>query len=457
MLITDPRGEPVELDELDGDASLSVLADLKIQGRAVDREKLRVVHHWCVLHPATRESGVATFDPSHLPGVLYAQESLGGEGCPPVAAFTPEPLATTLGVSQHTIRQLLADTLDLHHRLPRCWKRVEALEVDVWKARRVAQLTHPLSQAAAAQVDAALAPVLHSCSVAAIERAVAAAVAAHHPELVAEREKKGKDAWDVTLAHDTASEFADTSYLDVTGDTLDLSAFYDRIGQIAADLADAGDEDPLGARKAKALGVLARQGIDGAEADLLSLIGTGDRQPAARPARTRKPKTHLYLHLSLLELLGLGADDDLVCGEAEKLGPVLLEVIRDWVGHSDSTITPVLDLDRSWSVDGHDVPATMREQVILRDRHCVFPYCHTDARSCDLDHIGPYVPLDEGGAPGQTNPENLAPLCRRHHRCKTSGRWRYRRRPDDGSYEWSGSYGRSYLVTPFGTLDLHTN
>ena len=68
------------------------------------------------------------------------------------------------------------------------------------KARRVAQLTHPLSQAAAAQVDAALAAP-HSCSFAAIERAVAAAIAAHHPELVAEREKKGKDAWDVTLHH----------------------------------------------------------------------------------------------------------------------------------------------------------------------------------------------------------------------------------------------------------------
>lgn len=53
-------------------------------------------------------------------------------------------------------------------------------------------------------------------------------------------------------------------------------------------------------------------------------------------------------------------------------------------------------------------------------------------RRADLDHIEPY---DEDGPPGQTKPENLAPLCRRHHRAKTSPRWRYERLPD-GSYRW---------------------
>jgi hypothetical protein len=72
----------------------------------------------------------------------------------------------------------------------------------------------------------------------------------------------------------------------------------------------------------------------------------------------------------------------------------------------------------------------MREVVVLRDGHCVAPWCHRDARSCDLDHIEPYVQPDEGGPPGQTRPSALAPLCRRHHRAQTSGRWRYRRERD---------------------------
>ena len=72
----------------------------------------------------------------------------------------------------------------------------------------------------------------------------------------------------------------------------------------------------------------------------------------------------------------------------------------------------------------------MREQVILRDRHCVFPWCGRDARATDLDHTIAYVPMDEGGPPGQTHPHNLAPLCRRHHRAKTFTSWHYERARD---------------------------
>ena len=95
-------------------------------------------------------------------------------------------------------------------------------------------------------------------------------------------------------------------------------------------------------------------------------------------------------------------------GEVEKLGPATLDLISTWLHDSKATIQPVLDLNRTDAVDRHDPPLWMREQVILRDRHCVFPWCGRDARTCDLDHIIPYVPPDEGGPPGQTNPQNLA-------------------------------------------------
>jgi hypothetical protein len=162
----------------------------------------------------------------------------------------------------------------------------------------------------------------------------------------------------------------------------------------------------------------------------------------------------LYLHLSLADLLthldGGNPDDDLVVGEVERLGPATIARIEEWVAHSRVSIRPVLDLGCPDAVDQHDPPAWMRELVILRDGHCVFPWCPRDARACDLDHV---VPYEEDGPPGQTRPENLAPLCRRHHRCKTSGRWRYRRRPE-GSYEWTGPPGRRFLVTPIATTSI---
>jgi hypothetical protein len=91
--------------------------------------------------------------------------------------------------------------------------------------------------------------------------------------------------------------------------------------------------------------------------------------------------------------------------------------------------------------------------VILRDRHCVFPWCGVDARGCDLDHITPYLPLDRGGPPGQTAASKLACLCRRHHNAKTTGRWRYGRNPD-GTYTWHGPHHTSYHVTTTTTIAL---
>ena len=112
------------------------------------------------------------------------------------------------------------------------------------------------------------------------------------------------------------------------------------------------------------------------------------------------------------------------------------------------TIKPVLDMNRSDAVDQHDPPEWMRDLVILRDGHCVFPGCNVDARRCDLDHIDPYIPIDEGGPPGQTNPGNLAPLCRSHHRLKTHTGWDYKRL-DDGHYAWNAPTGHQYDTAPF--------
>ena len=123
-----------------------------------------------------------------------------------------------------------------------------------------------------------------------------------------------------------------------------------------------------------------------------------------------------------------------------------MHLLVNWIARwSGVTIRPVLDLARADSVDVHDPPQWMRETVIQRDRHCVFPGCGTDARSSDLDHIAPYRSPDEGGPPGQTSAANLAPLCRRHHRLKTLTTWTYRRLPD-GDYQWTNPHGHTHRV-----------
>src|SRR6476469_3808852 len=234
MIETDATGAPVAVEDLDDDQLLAVLEQRKLDTRASERSKLRVAAQWCVVHPATADTGVATWGGPSLPGVLGVDESLGGEGTPAVSAFAPEPVAATLGVSTAAGMRLIADALDLQHRLPRIWHLVETLQVEPWQARQVAQATHPLSKEAAGFVDGRLAPVLPSCGFGTIQTAVATAIAQYHPELLEQREQTGKQSWHVTLAHPRPGEDAGTSYLDVAGATLDLTAFHDLVSDQAA-------------------------------------------------------------------------------------------------------------------------------------------------------------------------------------------------------------------------------
>ena len=311
----------------------------------------------------------------------------------------PNPSASPSGVSTDTAKTLLADALDLVHRLPHTWRRIQTLEVPVWRARRIAQKTHALNQKAAAHVDRLLAPRLHTVGVTRIDRAVAHAIAKHMPEEHASREERSRQTWDVTLHHPNPTEYTGTSELHVTGDTLTLTHLYDQICAGAADLKTAGDDDPLGARKAKALGHLTG--------------GPGT------------PKTKLYLHLDLADL-------------AEPVGSRPGREARTRHHRQDPRLArrhprhhPTRPPDGPGRCGRPPRPAHLDAGPGHPPRpHLRLPPLPTRHRGCDLDHT---IPYDDTGPPGQTRPANLAPLCRRHHRAKTTGRWTYRRRPD-GTY-----------------------
>jgi hypothetical protein len=154
----------------------------------------------------------------------------------------------------------------------------------------------------------------------------------------------------------------------------------------------------------------------------------------------------LVFHVTDRDLL----DDRHGVARSPRLGPVLVGRLRSWLLCAGTvTITPVVDLDPEAHppVDAHDPPARMAAMVRLRDETCVYPRCGRPSTVCDLDHIEPHVPTDDGGPPGQTRPANLAPLCRRHHRAKTFGHFTYRRL-GDGSYEWTLPTGATVTTDP---------
>jgi hypothetical protein len=424
--------EPFEVDDLDAAGVLDAISEADRAERRAAAEKLALAYHWAVLHPATEQSGVATPGGPAL-DVLFTPESLGGEGTPAVAAFAPEPLAVRLGITPTSAAALIGDAQDLVHRHPLLWRKVKRLRVPAWQARRVVQQTRRLPLSGARWVDEQLARRSDgACGPVIVDRLVAQLTATADPETQQEAEEAAQAGWDVTISRADPTMFAGSSHLDVDGDTATLQELHDVVAAIAHQLWLDGDKSPLGVRKIKALRLIVR-----------GAVGRSDSE--------RTDKIRFFVHVDAHDLEPQPPGEDVYAvGRIEKLGAATMARLRQWVGHHQVTFVPVLNMQRGDAVDVHDPPAWMRELVILRDGHCVFPGCTRDARSCDLDHITPYVP---DGPPGQTRPDNLACLCRRHHRAKTAGLWRYSRTLE-GEYRWRGPYGTTYLVTPRGTHRL---
>jgi hypothetical protein len=79
--------------------------------------------------------------------------------------------------------------------------------------------------------------------------------------------------------------------------------------------------------------------------------------------------------------------------------------------------------------------------IAARDRTCRAPGCRVPARAADIDHT-----IDHA-AGGLTSHENLAILCRHHHRLKHAGGWRVTQ-PEPGTLVWTSPTGREYTRAP---------
>ncbi len=408
-------------------------------------------------------------------GALFGEQAipLAGAGTPLVAEFAPAELAAALDVSHEAALALLGDVLDLAHRLPRLWALVGQLRVPVHLARRAAQESRDLTLEAAEHADRLLVWRPRRLNPHRI------GVLVHEARLYADPDRAIAD-------HDRAMETrkVETRYghgAPGTGeawlvlDEADLIAFDATVSTMAATMGALGHPGSVDVRRANAVGILA----DPQRAlDLLAVDPTDPTRPdpesdpavcaaedamyagpnpftrpAGHPSRHPGGEVVLVLHLTDRDLLHGGCPRRPGPGRggvarSEELGPVLLARLAGWLSSAAKvTITPVLDVTAMDGVDAHDPPTRMAQAVRLRDETCVFPHCGRPSVRCDLDHIRPYQDPDRGGGPGQTHPDNLAPLCRRHHRAKTHADFTYQRLPD-GSYRWTLPTGHQVTTDP---------
>ncbi len=390
-----------------------------------DAQQLAAAVRWASFHSTDSLVGpFASWEDRAVP--------LGGEGTPEVTEFCIAEFAAVLGKSTDAGRLYMGDALELAHRLPRIYARVLDGSLEVWRARQIAQCTRCLPPAGATHVDRELAPVAHKVGIVTLHRVVEEALVRFDPEQAQARAAAAAESRDVKVFRDDPHH-AGIADIHATVDLADADDFEAAIARRAAQLGADGDDDPLEARRAKALGAMAR-------ADLGLDLTTG--------ARTSVPGTEVKVHVNA---------DDLAAGtglaRVERTGSFIhMDALRRWLSRPDMRVAvrAVIDTSATLRVDQWEIPDRLRSQIIERDGHCVFPHCNRPARSGDIDHLTRY---DPDGPPGQTSSDNLASLCRNHHRHKTFTGWSYTML-EPGYYLWRSPHGHRFLVTPTGTQHL---
>jgi hypothetical protein len=159
----------------------------------------------------------------------------------------------------------------------------------------------------------------------------------------------------------------------------------------AATLAALGSGESLDARRAAALGDLARTQT---ALDLHHQGGSGPRDSRGPDGLPAAREVVLHAHFAAAS----GHDGHTVFGPTGRLEErqrlLLLEQVQGWCADSRTKVTvkPVIDLTAELTTAAYEVPDRLREQVLLRDRTCVFPWCSRPARGCDVDHVVEFDP-----------------------------------------------------------------
>ena len=351
----------------------------------------------------------------------------GHDGTPLFAEFLTVELAPLLQSSIPATRELIADVLDLRERLPRTWEALHRGAIQVWQARRIAQLTSLLDRASCLWVDAALFPCLGRVAWPRILRKLGGLIVEADPAGAAARADGKRSETFVRVWH----EGEGISTLHARLRTEQALVLANAVELLAQQKVTDGACGPLDALLAEAL------------TDLALPTDAADGRPGLpRPVATVVVHVTPDGELARPELVGKAAGR----GEGE-IGPLLRDQVRELLQHHRVRVLPVIDLAGDPAVDAYEVPAGIWRHVVVRDGCEVFPYSSRPATTCQMDHTREWY-AERG--PGQTRPSNLGPLSALVHRARTHGGWEYEQ-VHPGWFSLVSPLGYEYEVTRQGT------
>ena len=465
---------------LDGAAAAAAIDDAHAGVLERECRLFQLAAHWADLHsPDSREPAQTVLTGAEQGRVL------GGVGTPEVLEFAAEELGARMEMSGLAAELLMADALDVRHRLPLLWSMVCSGGVRVWRVRKVAVATRHLSELAAAAVDRAVAGSVALLPWGRFENVLDAKIIEADPLLAEERVR----IWESERFVRAGRSRQGLKTLVARATAGDVVVFMATVNRIAEILAARGDGDTADVRRSKAIGILGQPALA-----LEMLWAHANDEPAAHlPVETRPaedepvasrpppppspppdpaesagglvlrpgvasaglgPRVVLYVHLSAESVLAGRGERGVA--RFEGCGPVTTGQLRRFLGGAnvELTVQPVIDLnDPPPPVDAYEAPAKLREHLTLASPTSGFPFSPTVSRRMDLDHTVPYRSPDRGGPPGQTGDGTLNRLTRHEHRVKTHSR-RQVRQPGRDAYVWRSPHGSYFLVTRAGSQKL---
>ena len=335
--------------------------------------------------------------------------------------FAADEVAPLLRISRNAAQVRLDLAVELTQRLPGTLTALANGELDLYKARIVAELTRPLSDEQAAAVEASVLPRVGEQTPGQLRVALRRAVLRVDPH-GAEARRQARIRYRAVVLQPGEDGTADLTAVNL--DAADAVAAYQRLDDYAR---------TMGADDARTM--------DQRRADVLIDLILG----RITAPQSNRPLVHVTVAASTLA----GLNDQ--PGNLTGYGPITAQQARELAADgtwrrilTDPASGTVLDVDSS----NYRPPAALAEYVRTRDRTCRFPGCRHPARRCDIDHGDPYPR-------GRTSVRNLCCLCRHHHRLKHERNWTIEH-GKDATITWTSPTGRIYRTTPEGHEDAAT-
>lgn len=350
-------------------------------------------------------------------------------------------LGAAMALTRGGASRLVATAVDLTERLPRCHALLIAGWIGLAAAHMLAEQTRMVADEHMPALDALLAAGLaptrrrtHAPRPGPLRKLITKAVIRCDPVGAAARARAARRAQDVDL-RPLGDDLAEVSAV-LTADA--AVEIMDRLDALAR---SADPEDPRTLGELRAAGLLA---LSRGWTCLPTADGMLPGDPAALGA-VRRVVLYVYDDEGVAHLGGYGP---LTGFSAERLAR--------GADHRRESPTDLADPLRP-GARRYTPSDALRGFCRGRDGTCVFPGCQIPADRTDLDHIVPFDHADPTRG-GRTTSDDLADLCRFHHRLKTEGLWAYWREPD-GSYTWihgpthpEPDPGTRITVEPTGTL-----